>query len=254
MTECVKWEMEAGIAVISISRPEKRNAFNQAVREGLHTLINRAARDEECRGVLIKGEGSNFSVGGDVDAFTTMHSADLPALLATAHGCVRAIRQSPKPFVAAVKGFCSGGAVGLVLACDAVVAARDASFAFPFLKLGLVPDWGCAYFLKEKAGQGIARRLLLQAAVISGEKAQELGVVDELAQPGSARDQAWQLLQAYLSFPGDAWGKTKQMLNGLDDALEALLSAEASHQQECFESPAFKRAVSEFLNKRQSRK
>lgn len=249
MSDCVKSHLADGIAVITISRPEKRNAFNQAVREGLADVIEQMLGDESCQGVVLTGAGPHFSVGGDPDAFESMSASDLHALLAAAHRCVRTIRQARKPVVAAVEGYAAGGAAGLILACDAIVIARDAKIVFPFLKLGLVPDWGCVHFLREKVGNGAARKLLLRPSVLTGEEAVTVGVADEISEPGSALLVALGRVRDYSGFPGQAWGATKAMINTPLLDLEAALSLEQKHQEACFHTPAFRQALATFLGK-----
>lgn len=251
--DLVKTDLLDGVAIITISRPEKRNAFNPPLRENLARAIEHAVADDACRGIVLTGAGPHFSVGGDADAFASMSGDDLRVLLAAAHRCITAVRHTPKPVVAAVEGIAAGGAVGLILACDAVVAARDARIAFPFLKLGLVPDWGCVHFLRRKVGEGAARRLLLQASVLSGEAALAAGVADDMVEPGQALAAALERVRGYLSFPGDAWGATKAMLDAPDTDLPAALDLERRHQDACFHAPAFRQALQAFQAGRGSR-
>jgi len=251
MSDYVKTALSDGILTLTLSRPSRRNAFNQALREQLADALEAAAHDLQCWGIVLTGEGGHFSVGGDVDAFESMSGVELDALLGAAHRCVTAIRQANKPVVAAVEGGAAGGAAGLVLACDVIVAARDARFVFPFLKLGLVPDWGCVALLKAKVGDGMARRLLLHPAVLSGDEALASGVADEITEPGQAYAAALRRVRMYAGFPGDAWGRTKSMLNtDYPDLLQAL-AQELTHQRACIESPVFQQTLREFLRKQE---
>lgn len=247
MTELVRSSIADGIATLTISRPEQRNAFNQPLREQLALELERLVSDDACRAIVITGEGPHFSVGGDAGAFKSMTARDLRPLFDAAHRCIRAIRHTPKPVVAAVEGNVAGGAAGLVLACDAVVAARDARIVFPFLKLGLVPDWGCVHFLRRKVGEGDARRLLLKASITAAEGALAIGVFDELAEPGQALTAALERVRAYLSYPGGAWGATKLILEAEGPALDAALAREREQQEICFNDPAFRQALAELF-------
>src|SRR3546814_4799543 len=96
-------------------------------------------------------------------AFAEPVASKLDVILNAAHRCIRTIRHADKPVIAAVEGAAAGGATGLLLACDAIVVARNAKLAFSFLKIGLVPDWGCVPLLRAKVGAGAAKRLLLSA-------------------------------------------------------------------------------------------
>ncbi|MEI2418368.1 enoyl-CoA hydratase/isomerase family protein [Orrella sp. JC864] len=240
MSAGVRVRREQGIAVITISRPEKRNAFDQGIREGLARALQTHVQDEDCPGIILTGDGKHFSAGGDVDALARMSHQELAPLLDAAHRCVTLVREAGKPVLAAVEGYAAGGAVGLALACDAIVAARDARFVFPFLRIGLVPDWGCVHLLRSKAGDGAARRLLLRPSDVPGAEALELGIADMLAEPGMACATAMDLMRQYLALPAQAWGHTKAMLNAQGLTLAAALEQERQHQDACFRADAFK--------------
>lgn len=249
MSGDVVFELEDRVAAVTIARPEKHNAFNQLIRVRLAGLLETLAGDPAVDAIVIAGQGKHFSVGGDIAGFAQAANADLDEILSAAHRCIKAIRNADKPVIAAVEGYAAGGAAGLILACDAVVVAHDAKIAFPFLKIGLVPDWGCVPLLRAKVGDGQARRLLLGAAAISGQEAVAAGVADELAETGAALIQARRLAQAWLDFPGEAWSRTKAMINAESMGLDAALAFEARQQAACFQSAAFKRALQKFLTK-----
>lgn len=249
MSGSVVVDMEDRIAIITLSRPEKHNAFNQCMRVALADALEQLTSDPDVQAIVITGHGKHFSVGGDIAAFAGPGAAGLDAILSAAHRCIRAIRHAGKPVIAAVEGAAAGGATGLLLACDAIVVARNAKLAFSFLKIGLVPDWGCIPLLCAKVGSGAAKMLLLSAAAISGESAVEMGVADELAEPGAALGDARKLAQSWASFPGTAWQRTKAMINAEDEALDRALALESAHQAECFHSEAFRQALKKFLIK-----
>lgn len=242
-------EVKDRIAIVTLFRPEKHNAFDQSMRIGLADALERLADDANVQAIVITGQGKHFSVGGDIATFAEPATAGLDAILGAAHRCIRAIRGAEKPVIAAVEGAAAGGATGLLLACDAIVVARDAKIAFSFLKIGLVPDWGCIPLLRSKVGAGVAKKLLLNAAAISGESAVEMGVADELVEPGEALGKAGHMARAWASLPGTAWQRTKAMINAEDSALDEALVLEERHQAECFHSKAFKEALQKFLIK-----
>jgi enoyl-CoA hydratase/carnithine racemase len=249
MSGQVSIDVEDRIAVVTLFRPEKHNAFDQDLRMALADALEQLAGSPDVLAIVITGHGKHFSVGGDVAAFTEPAAAGPDAILDAAHRSIRAIRLADKPVIAAVEGAAAGGAAGLILACDAIVVARDAKIVFPFLKIGLVPDWGCVPLLRAKVGAGVAKRLLLNAAAISGERAVDIGVADELADSGAALGKATQLARSWVVLPGTAWQRTKAMINAEDAALDKALALEMEHQAECFRSEAFKDALQKFLVK-----
>lgn len=242
-------EIEDHIGIITIFRPEKRNAFDQPIRVGLADALEKLASAQDVRAIVITGHGKHFSVGGDIAAFVEPAAEELDAILAAAHRCIRAVRHADKPVIAAVEGAAAGGAAGLILACDAIVIARDAKIAFPFLKIGLVPDWGCVPLLRAKVGAGNAKKLLLSAATISAEQAIVMGVADELAEPGATLSKAKQLARVWSDFTGTAWRRTKAMINAEGATLDDALALESEQQAACFHSKAFKEALQKFLTK-----
>ncbi|PLC49866.1 enoyl-CoA hydratase [Pollutimonas subterranea] len=242
-------EVEDHIGIVTIFRPEKHNAFDQSIRVGLADALEALASARDVRAIVITGHGKHFSVGGDIAAFVEPAGEELDAILDAAHRCIRAVRYADKPVIAAVEGAAAGGAAGLILACDAIVVARDAKIAFPFLKIGLVPDWGCVPLLRAKVGEGAAKKLLLSAAAISAEQAIDIGVADELAESGATLSKARQLAQTWASFPGMAWQRTKAMINAEAATLDEALVLESEHQAACFHSKAFKTALQKFLIK-----
>lgn len=252
MMSDVEAELENGVAVITISRPEKRNAFNQSIRESLSRLLAENLDNRDCRGIILTGAGQHFSAGGDVAALARMSQEDLTRLFDAAHRCITLIRTAGKPVLAAVEGSAAGGAVGLALACDAIVATRGSRFVFPFLNLGLVPDWGCVHLLRKKVGAGSARRLLLRPSEVCGQTAMELGMVDQLVESGEALDRARDLLNQYLTLPLPAWAHTKAMLNSEGLTLGAALAQEREYQNVCFGSSEFRERLGAYLNKRPS--
>lgn len=249
MSGSVIIDVQDGVAVVTLFRPEKHNAFDQPLRMELADALEKCAEESAIHAIVITGHGKHFSVGGDIAAFAEPSTAELSAILSAAHRSIRALRRAEKPVIAAVEGAAAGGATGLILACDAVVVARDAKIAFSFLRIGLVPDWACVPLLCAKVGTGVAKRLLLNAATITGERAVEVGVADDLADSGAALGKAKQLARSWVSFPGTAWQRTKAMINAEDAALDKALALEAEHQAECFQSEAFKDALQKFLVK-----
>jgi enoyl-CoA hydratase/carnithine racemase len=246
MSAEVVQRIQDGVAVVVLSRPERRNAFNQPLREQLAQCLETLVGDPAVRGIVITGAGDHFSVGGDVDAFVGAPLSDLHSLLAAAHRCIRAIRLSAKPVVAAVEGYAVGGATGLLLACDGVIVAQGAKIGFPFLRLGLVPDWGSLFLLRAKIGEGATRRLLLRPSIVSSQEAASLGIADGRVDDGGALKGAIAMIDEFTALPGGAWARTKAMLNHGGLSLDDALADEVRQQEECFMSDDFRSALDRF--------
>lgn len=250
MSEYVTLSRDGDIAIVTLQREQKRNAFHQPLREQLAHTLETVADAADIKAVVITGAGSHFSVGGDIDGLAQATSADIPAILGAAHRCILTIRHSGKGFVAAIEGCAAGGAAGLSLACDAIVMADDARLVLPFLKLGLVPDWGCVPLLRARIGEGHARRLLLQPSSIDAAQASQLGLADLVCPAGDALAQAMTLAQALAAQLQPAWGLTKAMLHAASGSLDDALAQERDHQSRCIDSDAFRSALNAFTQAR----
>ena len=155
--------IEAGVQRITLNRPEKLNAFNPGVHQGLADAMARAEADADVRCLLITGAGRGFCAGQDLSE-RDMKAAviDLGGGLETWYNpLVKRMRALPKPIVCAVNGVAAGAGANFALACDIVLAARSASFIQAFVKIGLVPDCGGSYFLPRLAGTQRAMALAM---------------------------------------------------------------------------------------------
>jgi enoyl-CoA hydratase len=167
------------ILLVQIDREAKRNALNAAVTEGLDAAMNELEDDGELWCGVLTGGTRVFSAGVDL--------ATGPGAATERGGQVGLIhRVRTKPLIAAVEGFAVGGGLELVLCCDLVVAARTAEFGLPEVTRGLMPDFGGAFRAARALPLNIARELLLTGANLSAERAERLGFVNRLTDPGDA--------------------------------------------------------------------
>lgn len=167
--------------VIGLDRPAKRNAINGAVTRGLDEALNLLEDDDDLWCGVLTGGPSIFCAGADL--------AEGPGV-PTERGGIAGImeRVRPKPLVAAVEGPALGGGLELVLACDLVVASRAATFGFPEVKRGLLPDFGGVFRAPRVLPANVAREMLLTGEPIGAERAERLGFVNRLVEPGTTLD------------------------------------------------------------------
>jgi len=182
----VRFEVEQGIARVTLARPEVRNALNDEVMLRVEEALERSAKDPDIRVIVLTGEGKAFSAGADLDymrkiaqAGTEGNKRDARQMGALFHK----IAASPKPVVARVGGPAIGGGVGLMAACDVVVAVEEAFFQFSEVRLGLVPAVISPFCIR-RMGPAIAQRLFLTAEKIDAQSAQRVGLVDRIAKTG----------------------------------------------------------------------
>lgn len=206
---------EAGIARISLNRPEVRNAVRLSMWRELATIFARFATDRDVRAVILTGAGGNFSVGADISEFEGIRvdrqqSAEYEMAVDT---CSSAVAALGKPVVAAISGYCLGGGCHLALACDFRFADRTAMVGIPAAKLSIVYGVRSVQRLLALAGMANAKRILYSGERYDAERARSLGLLDEIQD--DAELAAIQFLKdlsmnAPLSIAG-----AKFMLNGL---------------------------------------
>ncbi|MBN9097783.1 MULTISPECIES: enoyl-CoA hydratase-related protein [unclassified Pseudonocardia] len=220
---------QPGVTVLTLNRPAVRNAANWQTWEELGPAIVDAARDDGCRAVVLTGAGGAFCAGGDVKSSPSRGTGlGAPAArLLVAQRVLQDLLAVPKPVLAAVEGPAMGIGWSLALACDVVVAARDAVFGAPFVLRGLVPDGGAAWFLTRALGRQRAAALLLSGGRMAAPEADEAGLVARLSEPGAALADAVAMAMTMAAGPAEALRLTKGMVRAaLDLPLERFLEVE----------------------------
>ncbi|HEX2180907.1 MAG TPA: enoyl-CoA hydratase-related protein, partial [Rubrobacteraceae bacterium] len=185
MYETVLYEKGAGVATISLNRPDKLNAFDGRMHEDLHSALDAAASDEEVRCVVLRGEGRGFSAGADLRSEDLSRAdgetPDLGAYLRrTFSPSVMRISEMDKPVLASLHGPVYGAGLGLALACDLRLAAQSAKFSVAFVKIGLMPDAGVSFFLPRVVGLGRAMEMSMLGDAVDADEAQRIGLVNRV--------------------------------------------------------------------------
>src|SRR5215475_369085 len=173
-------QQQSGYRVITLNRPQRLNAFTEAMHQALRAALAEAEADTSCRALLLTGAGRGFCAGQDLNDRLSQ-AGETPvlggALEAYYNPLVRKLRALPFPVVAAVNGVAAGAGCNVALACDIVLAARSASLVQPFSRVGLVPDSGGTWFLPRLVGAARARGLALIAEPLSAERAESWGLI-----------------------------------------------------------------------------
>lgn len=185
MTEANKtilYQVDAAVARLTLNRPEKRNALNEALIAGLKDGLRQANDDPAVRVIVITGAGADFCSGADLAALQKISQASIVENVADARSLMELfllIRQVAVPVVAAVRGRALAGGCGLASACDLVLASTEARFGYPEVKIGFVPAMVMA-ILRRNISEKLAFELLTTGAEIGAEKAQQLGLVNQV--------------------------------------------------------------------------
>ena len=249
--------VEAGVATITLNRPEKLNALNPEMHQLLRAALERATDEPAIRAVLLTGTGRGFCTGQDLAERDVSGAApiDLSVSLGSHYNpLVRRMRALPKPIVCALNGVAAGAGANLALACDLVIAARSASFVQSFSKLGLVPDAGGSYFLPRLVGTARAMGLALLAEKLSAEQAAQWGLIWKVVDDAALADEARTLVATLASGPTKGYALLKKaMYASVGNSLDAQLDLERDLQREAGLTDDYREGVSAFKEKRAPR-
>jgi 2-(1,2-epoxy-1,2-dihydrophenyl)acetyl-CoA isomerase len=250
---------EAGIATLTMNRPEARNAFTREMMDALSEALPRLAVDPAVRLVVVTGAGNAFCAGGDVKSFAK-NVAGAPAALSfdtkvtdlrARMEVARWLHEMPKPTLAVIPGAAAGAGLSLALACDLRIAADDAKLTTAFSKIGLSGDFGGSYFLNHLVGAARAREMYFTGQVISGAEAERIGLVNRSVPAAQLPEAARAWAAELAALPTVAVGYMKRNLNtGLRGSLSDVLDAEALHMIRTFETEDHKGAAVAFVEKR----
>jgi 2-(1,2-epoxy-1,2-dihydrophenyl)acetyl-CoA isomerase len=237
---------------LRIHRPEKRNAIDFDVREQLWAALATVAESPgRCRAIVIGGSGEHFSAGGDLPSMRGLAEVDARARMRHIARLCRQLHEIELPVVTAMQGFSAGACVGLALLGDHIVVGPATRILFPFLRLGLVPDWGLLYTLPRRIGVPAARRLLTSRDPVLGRQAVEIDLADELAEDADVMSAAVQRAAHMGTLPGAATARLKRRLARVPATLEEALEREESDQSELLLGADFREGYAAFMAKRE---
>jgi enoyl-CoA hydratase/carnithine racemase len=246
-------EKIGAVAVITLNRPDKRNAIDIPLRLALADAIEAADRDPSVRAIVLTGAGNNFCSGGDISTMKRMAPQEATERAQLAQRVIRAIWSTDKPVIAAVEGSAFGAGTALAAACDRVVAARDARFATTFTSVGLAGDMGIYASLPTRIGVARARQMLMLPRTIGAEEALNVGLIDALAETGAALETALEDADRLAAGPAEALGVIKSLLAAAPRLSPfTVLDEEAARQAALFGSDDFVEGVTAFKEKRRA--
>ena len=250
MYETILYEVRDGVALLTLNRPERRNALNAALNSDLLAGLQRAETDPAVRAVLITGSGKGFCAGADLAQFEAPEEV-YDGIVNGLGRLTTALAGLPKPVIAAVNGVAAGAGASLALACDLRVMAHDAELLMAFSNIGLVPDAGMSWFLVRQVGYGRAFEFAAEGDRLSAERCLELGLTNRVVPATSLFDIAFAWALRMANRPTLALAATKQALQyGQLHDLEATIEFEARKQQDAVQSADFREGVTAFLEKR----
>lgn len=244
-------ESANGVFTITINRPDKLNALNKLTIQEIGAAVASAEKDKTVRVIVLTGSGQKaFVAGADISEFSDFNAEQGAALSRSGHEVFNSIEQCTKPVIAAVNGFALGGGCELAMACHMRVAADNAKFGQPEVKLGLIPGYGGTQRLPMLIGKSKATELLMTADMINANEALALGLVNHVTTPDQLMNKCLEIAekikqQAPLALAGiiksvnDFYNETK---NGYESEIAAF--------GKCFVTEDFKEGTAAFLGKR----
>jgi len=250
--EIVLFSKDAGIAQITINRPDKMNALNRAVLVELDRCFQQALGDPEVYGVVLTGAGDRaFVAGADISEFAHYTAAEAKALSTFGQELFRRIEESPKPVVAAVHGFALGGGCELAMACHLRIATRAARFGQPEVSLGVVPGYGGTQRLVQLVGKAKALEMLCTGDPIDAAEAYRLGLANHVVEEQSELlPRAQALLQRMFLRGSQAVAGCIELVNDFFQADRDGYALEADYFGRLFETDQFREGVDAFMEKR----
>jgi enoyl-CoA hydratase len=249
MSECVTYGVDGHVAVITIDRPDARNAVSPEVAQGIEAAIDAAEADDGVWVLVLTGTPPVFSAGADLKAINEGRAAELSTARGGFGGVAR--RERSKPLIAAVEGAALAGGTEIVLACDLVVAADDARFGVPEVKRGLIAAAGGLFRLGRKIPVNVAMECVLTGDPIDARTAHHHGLVNALCAPGDALQTALALARRVTANAPLAVRESRRIVlecTGADDEEAWARSQESAAR--VFASDDVREGVLAFIEKR----
>lgn len=240
---------EGAVGIVTMNRPEKRNALDLSMRAAIAEAVNVLDADAAIRAIVIGGGDTVFAAGADLNLLVDKGAQDVADIELGQFWAP--VANSRKPVIAAVSGFALGAGCELAMMCDFIVADSTARLGQPELAVGIMPGAGGTQRLVRTVGKQVASLLLLTGEQLTGERAYQLGLVAELAPPGEALARALELAKKAARMPPKAVAATRRALRqGADLPLDAALALENREFLLLFDTADKTEGMRAFLDKR----
>ncbi|MDE3074197.1 MAG: enoyl-CoA hydratase/isomerase family protein [Chloroflexota bacterium] len=254
-------DLEGPVMVLTLNRPEARNAIDDRMRAELAAAIDEAQRDDDVRVAVLTGSGTAFCAGGDIGGMKARLEAPSTEVayngwrrMRRIHGMVAALHELEKPTIAAVNGPAAGLGCDLALCCDFVVASEQAAFAMSYVLRGLIPDGGGLYWLPRRIGLPRAKELIFSGRTVQATEALAIGLADRVVPPDSLLIEAKAWAADLARQPASAIGLSKSILDRTFElAPDDVFALGAQAQAISYTTGDHRKAVEEFLARSRDR-
>lgn len=250
--DAILFNVESGVAFITMNRPDKLNSFNRPMALQLQSVLDQCATDENIRAIYLTGAGKGFCAGQDLAEVVDPEGPGMQRILSEHYNpIVQRLREIQKPVVAAVNGVAAGAGANIAFACDIVVSKSSASFIQAFSKIGLIPDSGGTFTLPRLIGFQRASALMMLGDKVSATEALQMGMLYKVFEDEVFETESKKLAVQLATMPTKALGYIKQALNAsATNTIQSQLALEDDLQQKASATADFKEGVDAFLAKR----
>ena len=251
MYQTLLTELEQGILVVTLNRPDKLNALNRSVFDDLFQVLDQIESDAAIRGVILTGAGPKaFVAGADIREFADLTHEEAMALAQRGQDCFFRIERCSKPILAAVNGFALGGGCELAMSCHIRLAADNAKFGQPEVNLGLIPGYGGTQRLPALVGKGRALELMMSANLIDAAEAYRIGLVNQVHPADALIEASKKLMTTILSKGPHALGRVIAAVNAAGSPNDFGYGEEVRQFGACFGTDEMKEGIQAFGEKR----
>ncbi|MBT5186011.1 MAG: 2-(1,2-epoxy-1,2-dihydrophenyl)acetyl-CoA isomerase [Kordiimonadaceae bacterium] len=249
----MKLSVTGNIATLTLTREKALNAMNQDFFNDFNSMLKTLSANNDVKALIITGKGNGFTVGADLKNLPINEELDLgKSLRENFLPMVMGIKKLNVPTIAAVNGYAAGAGMGLMLACDFTIAARNANFVQAFINIALVPDAGSSYFLPQLIGRARATEMMMLGENITAEEAYKIGLIYKVTTEDQLMEQSLKLANKLAQKPSSALIQIRELLDAShENTLSEQLEAEAKAQQIAGKNENFIEGVAAFNEKRE---
>ena len=229
--QTLNFDVDSGVATITLNRPEALNAMSPAMAKELHEVALKIDANNSVRAVILTGTGKAFCAGGDLGAFVAAGEQARTLILQMTgdlHLALSRLSRNRAPVIAAVNGTAAGAGFSLAMAADLAIAEEQAVFTMAYTNAGLSPDGSSTYFMPRKIGDRRTRELMLTNRLLTAPEALDWGVVNQVVEGGGALAAARVMATGMAQGPTEAYAQVKRLLDSsFSQSLETQMELEA---------------------------
>lgn len=248
----IKFNIENGVGIITLNRPDKYNSFVRQMAFDLQTRLDECEANTKVRAIYLTGEGKAFCAGQDLEEVMDPEKTELDKIVEEHYNpIIERLRKIEKPIICGVNGVAAGAGANLALACDITIAGNSVAFIQAFSKIGLIPDSGGTYYLPRLIGMQKSSALMFLGDKVMAEEAEKMGMIYKAVADEELQETALGIAQKLAKMPTKGIGLTKRLLNeSYNNTLTEQLALENIIQTEAGQTYDYKEGVNAFLEKR----